>query len=135
VVEGLTGIDRISTLLICFPSIPWTLPSVRTFFPPSRIHSIPHHRSHLATPLAQAHHRSCHISLPTLILLPRSSTSSMTSFYSTIVINDFIPSSSLHHHDTLMTSQPGLSLGHVSDSSLMPLHIHFLYTFHFHLHH
>jgi len=69
------GIDRISILLICIPTIPWTLPSVRPLFPPSRAHSIPHHRPHLATPLARAHHRPCLILPPTLILLPRTSTS------------------------------------------------------------
>jgi len=96
------------------PTIPWTPPSVRTFFPPSRVHSIPHHRPHLATPLARAHHRSC---LITAHSGPPAWTFDviMTSVYSTIVTNDFIPSSLLHHHDIFMTSWPGLSFWTLSD--------------------
>jgi len=39
----------------------------------------------------------------------------MTSVYSTIVTNDFIHLSSLHHYDTFMTSRPGLSFWTLSD--------------------
>jgi len=45
-VEGLMGIDCILDLLICFPTIPWSLPLDQTFFSSSRVHSIPHHCPH-----------------------------------------------------------------------------------------
>ena len=74
-----------------------------TFLPTIKGSLYSHHRPHLATPLARAHHRSC---LITAHSGPPAWTFDviMTSVYSTIVTNDFIPSSLLHHHDIFMTS-------------------------------
>jgi len=103
------GIDRMLALLICFPSIPPCSTFSRTFSPSSRVHSIPHHCPHFTTPLTQAHHHSYLILPPTLDIILQPLMSPLTSLYSTIIINDFIPSSSLHHYDTFMTSHSGLS--------------------------
>ena len=120
------------------PTIPWTPPSVRTFFPPSRVHSIPHHRPHLATPLARAHHRSCLITahsgppawtfdvIHDIILLHHRH----QWLHSFVII-----ASSWHVYDIMIWTLVLDSLEHVSDSTLMPHHIHSSYTFHIHLHH
>ena len=98
-----------------------------------------HHRPHIATPLTRAHHRPCFILPPNSTIKPRLLTSSLTSFYSTIVTNDFIPLSSLHHHDTFMTSWLGLLFRTFMDTFQThlwcPYRIYSSHMFHIHPHH
>ena len=85
------GIDRISTLLICFPSIPCTLPLVWTFFPPSRVQSIlpslptspiTAHISHLRSPkLITAHDIICHSTQSAAALRSRPMTSPLMTIW------------------------------------------------------
>jgi len=84
--------------------------------PPSRDYSIPitaHTSQHRSPESITAHvlsHRP-----PWFSCLDHLATS-MTSLCSIIVTNDFILSSSLHHYDTSMTSQPGLWFRTLLDS-------------------